>query len=541
MVEKLNPDGEGTMNDHLRLPQLAAKICGLALALLVVPAEIRADALPDFTGYTRPGAPAGKAAAKGGQIVFVSDAGERKQNAVLGGTVYFTVVDTWLDLEENDTWRKISRDAIRDFVPGKDSRGVSSPAFDKAARYVYLYQTVNDMPNAQSAVRFSTVYLPDPDLLTSWGHFSGHGFTALVEQEDKEAIRPVSFADAVDGDQRVYRNPDSHHITEKLFRIDRFPTRSVATDIQPAAAGDDPVRDPSSVVLTSWPGRHYRGALGYNSYSFLWGRGPIYFPPRHLYREAGSDDRERRPGADRDRNRLHDPNIRAVWGEKNLLQPKERGALFGFTSDYPPVYEDVQLRGPRVKAADGVRPAAGDEGIQPAAAEGNAEKPDAAVKPAADAAAADPAEVKPAAAESSSQGTGAAPAGEVPVPVATAAGGGGWVGDTAGWGSLGGFSGGSGSSGGGVIGAGAYTGAPPASGGSGSSGGTGGGDQGQSQPQDQSQSQNQSQSQTGGSGGGDNCGCEGNIVPEPPAWLMMLIGAPGLAWVWYTRRRAVLA
>jgi hypothetical protein len=528
------------MNKHMRLPRVTGTVCGLALALLAVPSEIQADALPDFTGYTRPGAPAGKAAAKGGHIVFVSDDGERKQNAVLGGTVYFTVVDTWLDAEENDTWHKIARDAIRNFVPGKDSRGAPSPAFDKAARYIYLYQTVNDMPNAQSAVRFSTVYLPDPDLLTSWGHFSGHGFTALVEQEEenKEAIRPVSFANAVDGKQRVYRNPDTHHLTEKLFRIDRFATRSVNTDIQPAAAGDDPVRDPSSVILTGWPGRNYRGSLRYNSYSHLWGSGPIYFPPRHLYREPGSDNGERRPNADRDRNRLHDPNIRAVWNEKNLLQPKERGALFGFTSDYPPVYEDVQLRGPKVKAADGVRPAAGDDGIRPAAEDGDAEKPEGAIKPVAD----DPAEVKPAAAEASGQGTVAAPAGEVPVPVASAAGGSAWVGDTGAWGSLGGFSGGSGGSGGGVIGAAAYTGAPPASGGGGSSGGSGGGDQSQLQPQEQSQSQSQSQSQTGGgSGGGDDCGCEGNIVPEPPAWLMMLIGAPGLAWLWYSRRRAVLA
>src|SRR5262249_53528702 len=54
--------------------------------------------------------------------------------------------------------------------------------------------------------------------------------------------------------------------------------------------------------------------------------------------------------------------LRASWLNGNLLRPRERSALYCFTSNYPPCYEDVQLRGVRVT---GVKPA-GDTGVVPA-------------------------------------------------------------------------------------------------------------------------------------------------------------------------------
>src|SRR5438046_2178778 len=98
--------------------RMAFLVLAGGLALLGAPLRVEADALPEFTGYTRPGVPGGHAASKEGQIVFVADDGEKK-DALLGGTVYFTVIDTTLDTEENNVWRKLSRDMIRAFEPGK--------------------------------------------------------------------------------------------------------------------------------------------------------------------------------------------------------------------------------------------------------------------------------------------------------------------------------------------------------------------------------------------------------------------------------------
>lgn len=544
------------------------------LGLFGTAAGVWADPLPEFTGFTRPGVPSGRVENKDGHILLVADNGEEKKNTILGGTIYFTVIDTLLDTEENDIWRKMSRDMIRSFVPGKDSRGGSSPAFDSAARYVYLYQTVNDMPNAVDAVRHTSVFLFDPALLTSWGHFPGHGFSALAaEKEEKNAIRPVSFDNPIEGDNRVYRKRDDYHLTDELLRIDVFPSRSKNEEIRPAAEGDDPVRNPTTVILTGWPDSYYR--------SYPWGPGR-----RGWSTYSGPSARDRR-GDDADRRGDHaidEPYLRAIWGEKNLLQPKERGALFGFTSDAPPVYTDVQLRGkPVKKAGGGVQPAVGEGGgIKPAAGqpdnkpekekpngEANANQPEDKVKPAADEGPANDAAIVPAAAAGSATGTGAGPTGSVPTPVASAAGAAGFGGGGAGL--LGGMTPGEGGGGGGApLGGGGLGGGAPTGGGGGggtpSVGGGGGGspsttpnttgqNQAQGQPQNQGQSQFQSQSQgpnnsastasgTGtGTGSGVGTGTQsggggGNIVPEPPAWVMVVLGMPCLLLLWVTLRRS---
>lgn len=538
------------------------------LGLLGTSAGVWADPLPDFTGYTRPGVPDGHVENKDGQILLVADNGEEKKNTVLGGTIYFTVIDTYEDTEENDAWRKMSRDMIRSFVPGKSSRGGSSPSFDSGARYVYLYQTVNDMPNAIDAVRHTSVFLFDPELLTSWGHFPGHGFSAMAaDKEEKNAIRPVSFNNAIDGDNRVYKKRDDYHLTDELLRIDVFPSRSKNDEIRPAAEGDDPVRNPTTVILTGWPDSYYR-----SSPWGAWGRRGSYSPgPSARATRAGDTNRRSDPNID-------EPYLRVIWGEKNLLQPKERGALFGFTSNAPPVYTDVQLRGkPVKKAGGGVQPAVGEGGgIKPAAAqpadqpakqkpEGaeQADKQDDKVKPAAGAEGPDKDDaIVPAAAAGAASGTGAGPTGAVPTPAASTAGAVGFGGA----GMLGGLAPGEGGGGGGApLGGGlGGAGAPTAGGGGGSpGGGTGSGvtpnvpastgatavtgqplptNQAQTQPQNQGQSQFQSQTQgpntssSNGNGGGGGGG-GGNIVPEPPAWVLVTLGLPCLL-LWLLVRRS---
>src|SRR5438128_2071526 len=76
-------------------------------------AGVRADELPDFTGYTRPGLPSGKAAEKDGKIIFVASEGEK--SAILGGTVHFTVIDLKA-VEPDDPWLRAAKRMIAAFV-----------------------------------------------------------------------------------------------------------------------------------------------------------------------------------------------------------------------------------------------------------------------------------------------------------------------------------------------------------------------------------------------------------------------------------------
>ncbi len=72
-----------------------------------------------------------------------------------------------------------------------------------------------------------------------------------------------------------------------------------------------------------------------------------------------------------DRNRS--PAIRAFWLDKPL-QPGERSTLFGFTSDYPPVYEDARVRG-NSKLAIGAAIGFGDPDLRTAALTADGEVP----------------------------------------------------------------------------------------------------------------------------------------------------------------------
>src|SRR5439155_3370983 len=121
----------------------------------------------------------------------------------LGGTVYFLVLErtgtgtgTGFD---GDTWGTGTADFDRQFSEGRNFEGSYSPSLDTKARFVYLYQIVNDRglrpqsqdnpispvifagekedaPAAPPAVdisSFTLKLLVDPRYITSWGAFQG--------------------------------------------------------------------------------------------------------------------------------------------------------------------------------------------------------------------------------------------------------------------------------------------------------------------------------------------------------------------------------
>ena len=70
------------------------------------------------------------------------------------------------------------KDLDKQFRPGVDSGGNPSPGLDREAKYLYLYQTVNDrgttLPIQSTSIRL-LVDLKRKEI-TSWGYFSGRGF-----------------------------------------------------------------------------------------------------------------------------------------------------------------------------------------------------------------------------------------------------------------------------------------------------------------------------------------------------------------------------
>ena len=333
-----------------------------SLVALLVAVPVRADVLRDFTGYTRPGVPAGKVVReKADKVRFVADQGEVK-GPQFGGSVCFMVIDLH-HRDDDELYNSVVRDMLKAFKPGEDGAGRASPDFDRGARYLYLYQMVNDMPGAETGVRSSSVFLIDPALVTSWGHFVGHGFTLAETEKGKRVIRPVSSAYVVEPGQWLYRNPDREHITEQLQGIDKFAAID-RTGIR-VGTGEDPVRSPDTVVLVA-------GARTYERSASMFLPGASYHGTSHRagpcapYGQFGQPA----PVAGASAEVLPQPTVlgpsavdrtgrtflRASWLNENVLRPRERSALYGFTSHHPPCYDDVQLRGVNLT---GVKPAAG--------------------------------------------------------------------------------------------------------------------------------------------------------------------------------------
>src|SRR5438874_1197907 len=109
------------------------------LALLAPAAFLPAQETTSFTGYTRPGFP--NDTRSGDKIIWAADDPNLKDKAI-GGTVYFTVLQ--LTKQAGDSWTSGVPKFNSRFKPGIDFAGASSPELDTGAKYLYLYQVVND-------------------------------------------------------------------------------------------------------------------------------------------------------------------------------------------------------------------------------------------------------------------------------------------------------------------------------------------------------------------------------------------------------------
>ena len=87
------------------------------------------------------------------------------------------------------------------FQAGIDSGGVSSPNFDAGAKYLYLYQVVNDRRTVTPLQSVSVKLLVDLKDITSWGYLPGVGFATVTSRPGQEqpVMQPVAFNHVLGG------------------------------------------------------------------------------------------------------------------------------------------------------------------------------------------------------------------------------------------------------------------------------------------------------------------------------------------------------
>src|SRR5438105_2094745 len=142
-------------------------------------------------GFTRPGNPPDERLPNG-KIRYVAWDPAANREDVIGGTIFWMVLEN--TGSESDPWGTGITKFTESFREGKDFQNRFSPALDSNAKYLYVYQVVNDrglqpLPirpaaNAELPVspiaRTSLRLLVQPREITSWGYFKDLGFAAEV-------------------------------------------------------------------------------------------------------------------------------------------------------------------------------------------------------------------------------------------------------------------------------------------------------------------------------------------------------------------------
>lgn len=563
------------MNNRRIRRSCAGWVAVLALSAALVPSSARAEDVTKFTGYTRPGNPTGPAGP-------VEKAGRKADEPALGATVYFKV----FELGDGDNWDTGFKNLENYFVPGQASRGRASDKLDTSARYLYLYQVVNDSYREGQVKSTSIRLLVPPHFITSWGHFAdkrasagkGVGFSMAFanakDAKDRGKVSPLSGERPGIADP-LYRDPAPYFNAPKPYGL-----ADILLNNKPAgnAEGAETGRVPERVVLQTMD--NFEGAPDWIDKDRVKLPGSVagtklaqppsdianpYFNPTSPLAPMGAGlmmSGAATSAGQRIESLRRAPAVVAYWTDEPLrpgkaaMQPGQRSTVFGFTSNYPPIFEDVRVRGNAVAEVKGPVAPTADGAASTVRADGQVPTPIGFEQPLH---------------RSPALGSFGGPVAGIGAGGALLRGGSGM--GMRGMGMMGGFGGGG--FGGGFGGGGFPGGFGGAGGGSGNNNGTPSNQQqqpqllallnpltgtvtpavnvSQSQSQSQTQSQSQSQSQTqsndptGGQPGPNDPpghhhhGHHGHVVPEPSAVVPALLGLPLLFLLVWRRRTAAAA
>jgi hypothetical protein len=353
----------------------------LSLGIALVSSAAQAEELTKFTGYTRPGIPTGPA----GAIANVPGGIE----APIGATVYFKVFELGGE-SPADPWGTGFKNLQSAFLPGHAARGRGSDRLDTSARYLYLYQVINDSYWDAQIKSTAVRLLVPPHLITSWGHFAerrdkgarGVGFSMLFDNPDpkdrtaKSRTLPVS-TDHPGVSDALYRDPAPYFHAPRPYGLTGIQLNNKPA---PLTDGEDTGREPERVVLQptwnfegapNWLARD-RVALPLSPYTrlavtspdltgagMLPGSSLTPWPMGGFGFDAGLPGLGGVNALSLTESLQRAPAVVAFWTDEPLkpgrvgVQPGQRSTIFGFTSNYPPVYEDVRVRGNTPAAAAG--------------------------------------------------------------------------------------------------------------------------------------------------------------------------------------------
>jgi hypothetical protein len=368
----------------------------------------------EVSGYTRPGSPDDKFNSEGELIRQLGFEGEGvKKFKIMGGTVYFAVFKN-TGLVEGDSFGTGMANFDGKFEAGRSFKDSMSPRYDKTAKYLYLYQVVNDRnldprinqvkgakgaggiknplfdPNAkidpktippvtEDIASFTLKLITDPRYITSWGHFRESSFAANVvdvdvagkvvknivddgkgnktEKGDKEIRLAFSYLPAVVtkiNNPAYSRRARSHSLgeLEAGFGVDQG-----SLNLQKSKAYSD------IKLVAGQVGKDNIAWIGFTE-GILKAtesvREPEYVQLMYLSNEerAALNDSPIIPGSGPEV--LEDEVTRAIfrvdWRKASLLKQGSRSVVFGFTSDLPPVTAAVRIDTPKAAVlSEGLR------------------------------------------------------------------------------------------------------------------------------------------------------------------------------------------
>jgi hypothetical protein len=312
------------VTERMNLRSLCRLFCAWVALLVGLGLASGQEEAPRFSGYTRPGWPNDKR--EGGTIKLVANDPNERATAI-GGTVYFVVLER--RGAAGDSWGSGLDKFDAAFRPGIDFNGASSPALDAGARYLYLYQVVNDRETDSSIQNVSIKLTAALEEVTSWGHFHGVGFGVPKAEGKADKIRPVSFNNVLGPakDDRLYQSPAEAVTAPQALHLIRVPTKR----------GEEAPKDDDGKRIVT----------------VVWDALDPAVDPSNTMLLAQSDFNK-------------GPCFRAIWTGDNALKKDGRSTVFGFTSNLAPSFQALRIRGPGQDGKGGpVKPAGNPFGDEP--------------------------------------------------------------------------------------------------------------------------------------------------------------------------------
>lgn len=348
----------------------------------------------ELAGYTRPGTPPDKVSEDGKIIATAFGDANMKKFKILGATIYFAVFKNMG--EEGDTFGTGMPHFDRRFDAGRSFKDAYSPRFDKKAKYLYLYQIVNDrflnphitevkgankegqirnplfdpelkadvtasIPRTENIHQFALKLLVDPRFITSWGHFRDSGFTADVVDVDNSGKPVKEVVD--DGKKKVERTRAIRLAFSYLPAITtKLPYPAYHEMAKPISLGDlEKGFGVGSSSLNLKESKAYNdlkqvaGQIGKDNVK--WAafvdrliksadarRDPDFVQVNYPTINPNDPNDPAIPGPDHRHfvDEVAYSTFRVTWLPGKSLKQGERSVLVGFTTDLPPVFAPVR-------------------------------------------------------------------------------------------------------------------------------------------------------------------------------------------------------